>query len=50
VTIIKQVMAVDDTKKEIATAGEHSAELQLGWFFYLLNRLDRLENKTAERV
>ncbi len=35
---------MDDAKKEIATAGEHSAELQPGWFFYLLNRLDRVEN------
>lgn len=37
-------MAVDDAKKEIAAAGEHSAELQPGWFFYLLDRLDRVEN------
>ena len=37
-------MAVDEAKKEIAAAGEHPTELPPGWFFYLLNRLDRVEN------
>lgn len=34
----------DETKKEIAAAGEDTRDLPPGWFFYLLNRLDRVES------
>jgi len=33
----------DDAKKEMSADSEDTRDLPPGWFFYLLNRLDRVE-------
>ncbi|GEA14836.1 MAG: hypothetical protein PWP72_1999 [Thermoanaerobacter sp.] len=44
------MIAVEETKKETATAGDHPHRLVSEEFFFLLNRLDRLDEKLSAKL
>ncbi|QGP93409.1 hypothetical protein MGLY_28170 [Neomoorella glycerini] len=41
------MIAVEETKKETATTGDHPHRLVSEEFFFLLNRIDRLDEKMS---
>jgi len=44
------VIAVEETQKETASAGEPPRRLVSGEFFFLLNRIDRLDEKISAKL